>query len=298
MLHLIMVTLTPLLPSSGLGRGVIDRPVQRDQATALPTIYGSSVKGAIKSYLIRKGHRERAERVLGGEEGGKTIPSKVSIGDALLMALPVPSRDRFIVWLVPKINLLRMLSYIRDFRPCERDSEYEVKENFNLYTMAGPDPNDSDPNNEKINVMDSVIPLKKLENNELNLKKVTGILVDSLDKTFGEMFEEYNVILLENKYVRHFVEKGLGKRARIKIDYETGTVESGKLWYEEYYPPYTVFFVPVLPTRTCEHRNLPERGVCELFRDLSGRTVPFGGSLTVGMGFTKVYMLGDMLDLI
>ncbi len=296
MLHLIMVTLTSLLPSSGLGKGVIDRPIQRDQATALPTIYGSSVKGAIKSYLIRKGDRERVERVLGGEEGGETIPSKVSIGDALLTALPVPSRDRFIVWLVPKINLLRMLSYIRDLRLCERDLEYEVNNKFNLYTIGGPDPKDSDPNDEKTNVMDSVIPLKELEDSKL--KKATSILVDSLDKTFGEMFEEYNMILLENKYVRHFIEKGLGKRARIKIDYETGTVESGKLWYEEYYPPYTVFFVPVLPTRTCEHRNLPERDVCELFRDLSGKTVPFGGSLTVGMGFTKVYMLGDMLDLI
>ena len=129
----------------------------------------------------------------------------------------------------------------------------------------------------------------------MKLKKSLNLVVKALQKTFDEdLFKEYPVPLLGNKEARQLIERALGKRARIKIDPETGTVERGKLWYEEYYPPYTVFFVPVHPTK-CAFRDAHDRNVCELFQRVSGKTIPFGGSLTVGMGFTKVHLLGDLI---
>jgi len=43
-------TITNLHPGTGRGGEVVDLPVQRDQFE-FPMIYGSSLKGAIKSYL-------------------------------------------------------------------------------------------------------------------------------------------------------------------------------------------------------------------------------------------------------
>jgi CRISPR-associated protein Cmr4 len=74
--------------------GLIDKHVQRDPTTHLPTIYASSIKGALRE-LFTYHHPEKVRNIFGSDNqpnGEINLQQgKISISDAKLLALPVRS---------------------------------------------------------------------------------------------------------------------------------------------------------------------------------------------------------------
>lgn len=95
----------------------LDLPVQREAATGYPVIWGQSLKGALRQAARDEGRdrgwpEPRVTEVFGspiqdpGEEGG--TPGTLAVGDAQLVAMPVPTLRHTFAWLTSQIALGRL----------------------------------------------------------------------------------------------------------------------------------------------------------------------------------------------
>jgi CRISPR-associated protein Cmr4 len=93
---------------------VLDLPVQRESATGYPVIWGQSLKGALRQAAV-DAHWDEAllQSVFGSaigrpDEDGGTTPGTLAVGDAQLVAMPVPTLRRTFAWLTSEIALARL----------------------------------------------------------------------------------------------------------------------------------------------------------------------------------------------
>jgi CRISPR-associated protein Cmr4 len=95
---------------------VLDLPVQRESATGYPVIWGQSLKGALRQAAVDAHWDDaRLQSVFGSaigrpdEDGGTgTTPGTLAVGDAQLVAMPVPTLRRTFAWLTSEIALARL----------------------------------------------------------------------------------------------------------------------------------------------------------------------------------------------
>lgn len=105
--------------------GMIDLPVQREAATGYPVIWGQSLKGALRQAAeeSRDWASEDVHRVFGSpvrepgqpdtDDAGKTADGKTTagnlrVGDAQLVAMPVPTLRKTFAWATSEIALGRL----------------------------------------------------------------------------------------------------------------------------------------------------------------------------------------------
>src|SRR5579875_3287859 len=89
---------------------VLGLPVQREAATGYPVIWGQSLKGALRQAA---GDAGWAEDVFGSaiqnpDENGGTREGSLAVGDAQLVAMPVPTLRRTFAWVTTEIALGRL----------------------------------------------------------------------------------------------------------------------------------------------------------------------------------------------
>ena len=105
-------TESPLHAGASDSEGIIDLPIQREAHTRYPTVYGQSLKGALRQ--AAKEHEEWSDRdvtaVFGSPvgQGGPTTPGLLSVGDAQLVALPVPTLRKNFAWVTSVMALGRL----------------------------------------------------------------------------------------------------------------------------------------------------------------------------------------------
>jgi CRISPR-associated protein Cmr4 len=93
---------------------VLDLPVQRESATGYPVIWGQSLKGALRQAAVDAHWDDaRLQSVFGSAigspaEDGGTTPGTLAVGDAQLVAMPVPTLRRTFAWLTSEIALARL----------------------------------------------------------------------------------------------------------------------------------------------------------------------------------------------
>ncbi len=93
---------------------VLDLPVQREKATGYPVIWGQSLKGALRQAARDAGWgRDRVVAVFGSDvedqgAGNPTTPGVLAVGDAQLVAMPVPTLRSTFAWLTTDIALARL----------------------------------------------------------------------------------------------------------------------------------------------------------------------------------------------
>jgi len=73
---------TPTHIGSGEGEGLTDMPLLLHETDNLPLLMGSSIAGALRSYLENVGFREEASKIFGDNDNGKSYPSIVFIDDS------------------------------------------------------------------------------------------------------------------------------------------------------------------------------------------------------------------------
>jgi CRISPR-associated protein Cmr4 len=89
---------------------VLDLPVQREAATRYPVIWGQSLKGALRQAA---GSAAWVTEVFGSSPGesdgeGSTTPGTLAVGDAQLVAMPVPALRHTFAWLTSELALSRL----------------------------------------------------------------------------------------------------------------------------------------------------------------------------------------------
>ena len=104
---------------------VLDLPVQREAATGYPVIWGQSLKGALRQAATDAGWTDSlTEKVFGSaieprDDDGGTKAGTLAVGDAQLVAMPVPTLRRTFAWITSEIALARLA---RKYKVLDREA--------------------------------------------------------------------------------------------------------------------------------------------------------------------------------
>jgi len=282
-----MRAITPVHVGVGRGYGVhVDLPVQRDEF-GFPSIWSSSLKGAIKSRF------PELQWCLGPEPGeletAQLKQSSISFTDTKLVLVPVRVVSGVYTY-VTSLHLLEgLMSYLNVVGVQEELLDKELQE------LA-----------EKLNkgvalvTNERVLHNGKLLINELEVQAEheSGLIVKLkmnklLPQEILERVMSKGLVLVPDigNLSLTVVNRSMLIQYRVRLNRETKTVGEGP-WSEEYIPAETVLASLVL----CSDRRIKTPGSEEVScfdvfkREVDGKIMFVGGKETIGRGLIKLYL--------
>lgn len=271
---------------AGSGQSVagIDLPIQREVHTQWPCIYGSAVKGAMRSRAERTGVSGADIADLFGPthqasagERDNSHAGALQVGDARLLLLPVRSLNTCFKWVTCPAVLRRLardaqrmgvaLQVSAELAPQEQEAwvaqgtESVFLEEFRLSAQAKPE-----------------------------VAAWAQALAQCTNLTQAELQDR--LLIVHDDVFSFLARHATAVNAHIAIDAATKTVRQGALWYEETLPPESVLYVPV--NATASRRKDGQRtaaqvldGLMDLFAN-GQQWLQLGGNETTGMGWCNV----------
>lgn len=256
--------------------GVIDNKIQRDLVTGWPTIYGSSLKGALREHEESKSETEdknqKIKNFFGGD-GNDMASGSAKFLSANLLSIPGRSDKiayynvttwRIIEELIECIENLEVeeLSKLKSLLECILKKKSKLADNIVV--------DDIDKvNNEKekkIRIEDVKAQVSSLDLSSEQIKIIEGL--------FGKNI----AIFCENEFNNYMQDIPVIARNKLIAGV------SKNLWYEEILPRETKFYFPILNTTS------------ENFEIKNGEIVQIGANASVGQGYTKFEKLVDYLE--
>ena len=269
--------ITPVHAGSGNDLGIVDLPIQREGHTGFPKIEASTLKGSIRDAFELKANGNEKEEIkihliFGFDETNASesvkkffkedldftqFSSSIAFVDARILLFPVKSLKGVFAYATCPAVLKRLED---DLKMALLTDRIEINsEEFKAEDYKVEDEGKAIvPNESKLIVQGNQIVLeeylfeveKKQEVSELGqiLSKLTGIEQNNLKE---------RLIVLSDDDFADFVKLSTEVITRIKINNETGTVDQGALFTEEYLPAETVmysiaFFSPLFLDRSKE----------------------------------------------
>jgi len=244
---------TPLHAGSGSELGVIDLPVQREKITNYPKIESSSLKGSLREAFSSAEKSNVWKNILGdllnenkidyknmlnamfgpdsGENEGENYRGVLSFTEARLLFFPIKSLKGVFVWATSPMILQRF------------------KDELSIAGITGsfeiPEPHTV---SDKSILIDGTLIIEDYAiNNMEETNKVKSFAKFLKDQLNMEEISE-RLVILEDEELRDFVSFSTEVIARTKINSDTGTVQEGALWYEEFVPENTIFYFLTLST--------------------------------------------------
>ena len=281
-----MYAVSPLHPGSGSEISVIDLPVQREKHTGFPVVWGQSLKGALRHAYERKKGRDKAVIIFGPETNNASEHAgAISVGDARVLLFPVRSARGVFAYVTSPLVLRRFLddlALVGSKSDIQVPGELKVhKENVITFKKSGT----------SYVVLEDV----RLKVAPLNLSGIAGEISKITPFSKDELLKR--LVIVPDDVFSAFVRVGTEVVARIRINPETGTVDEGALWYEEFIPRDTVMYSVIAVSKPKkEHRELKnaESIVNELENFVEEvNYLQIGGDETVGKGFVRL-SLGEV----
>jgi CRISPR-associated protein Cmr4 len=288
--YYLLKVLTPLHIGAGQGLGHVDLPIVREAHTNFPYIPGTSLKGALRNLEINQVARARGEKpsqveerltknkfdqkeedILrlakifgvageGAEEGKEVGAGKVLFSDAFIVLFPVKSaKGIFSLTTCPyAINrffeLLGVEQRVNEV-PEGKVKVLSTKDHRNLI-------------NNKLLLEEFVFEAEESE----ELKKFVELV-----GTFVGEENKQRIVCVNDTDFMDFVSNYTEVQTHIKINLDTGTVEEGALWTEEYVPAESIFAFSLVFLEEVDFTP--------------PTTFHLGGDVTTGKGFVKVQRL-------
>jgi CRISPR-associated protein Cmr4 len=284
-------------------------PVQREAATGYPVIWGQSLKGA-----LRQAARENPDfgglvtAVFGSEPGenlgnGGTTPGLLAVGDAQLVAMPVPTLRRTFAWLTSEIAVARLA---RKYTALDRDgsgvpavpkagSDAALAATGWRTLVADGTWDDPPPRGEEV-IGPYVVPLTPDAGVTAWAEKVAG---DAFKD--GNAFEPFagkfkaDLVLAGTDLVPNLLKECTEQAVRVQLETDKKTVKNGP-FYSEYLPAETIMAASLtlrLPNgdqATAADRHARHREALRALLD--GALLRIGGDETLGKGL----MWGRLLE--
>ncbi len=267
---------------------VLDLPVQREKATGYPVIWGQSLKGALRQAATDTGWDSAVtEAVFGStiehpDEDGGTKAGTLAVGDAQLVAMPVPTLRRTFGWLTSAIALGRLA---RKYKILGRD------------TPALPDVRSGDGaaasrdwiGAEREVLGSFLVPLGSAP--DANLAAWAGRIADDALGT-GEEFRPFadklrgDLLLAGPDIVPDLLAECTEQAVRVQLN-AAKTVQNGP-FYSEYLPAETILAASL----TLRGTGDTEQNRAALHGLLHGQLLQIGGDETLGKGL----MWGRLLE--
>ena len=297
---------TPLHAGSGDSLGVVDLPIQRERHTSFPKIEASSLKGALReSFAERTGRTNTTLLKAFGPEDGDLNAGALGFTDARLLLFPVKSMKGVFAWITCS-KALKQLSV-------------DLKLSVNLeISGAITDPADGSamPLSDQITlVFGGHLVLEEYTFSKgakadlkIGEKPLSDWLAENLFAAgYWQDKAKKDIVVLSDNDFKDFVNLSTEVITRIKINPESGTVQKGALFTEEYLPAESVLYSLVLASpeflNTNElnardehgerrHRR-PEKAdaIMKFFTDNLNPVVQLGGNATLGKGLLRTKII-------
>jgi len=236
--------------------GVVDNLVQRDPVTKHPTIYSSSLKGALREYFNGENYRDYIFGVEAKKENDrKTEPGHYRFFAASLLAIPVRSNAKpFFMATTPSV-LMEFINTMKTFSVAI--DGMEVFEKLSKIGTQGGKALIHENLTAKIEDWDAV-------RNE-NIPASSPILGENIALLSEDDFKELTAQL--PVIARNHLENG----------------KSTNLWYEEIVPRESRFYFIV---------GYGEQYQAEFESKIQEGLVQIGSNASIGYGFTKITKIG------
>lgn len=293
--------------------GALDLPVQREATTGYPAIWGQSLKGALRQAagdakwstdLVTevfgsgieesRGEEDRGDGEPDGEAGGRQLRAgSLTVGDAQVVAMPVPTLRRTFAWVTSDLALNRLrrkYAVLPDphrtapASPQTRSDAGVAAHDQWLSTAAPPQPEVLGP---------CLVQLGSSPDAGLTAW-ADRIARDALGNPdlFGQLAEKLrtDLLLVGSSVMPTLLRECTEFVARVQLDGDK-TVQHGP-FYSEYLPTETILAasLSLRPTRDDPQRQREHhRKVTEL---LHGTLVQVGGDETIGKGLMWARLVG------
>ncbi|WP_028490532.1 type III-B CRISPR module RAMP protein Cmr4 [Thiothrix lacustris] len=277
---------TSIHAGTGSNTGVIDLPIQREGHNGWPCVFGSAMKGAL---------RTRAETQYGKDNNsvicvfGPTTQNAsdhagaIMVSDARLLLLPIRSLTSQFKWVTCPDALKRFK------RDAERFGMKALQESIPAVTGD----NAVVPQQTK----DGALFLEeyRFDANMQNLDGLIKSLANLMQRDDAETALQQQLVIVSNDMFAHLCQHATPVNAHIAIDSDTKTVRNGALWYEETLPPETLLYVGLSATKArAQNAEMPAESILGAVTGLFTQQpwLQVGGNETVGMGWCAVKALG------
>ncbi|BCB96573.1 type III-B CRISPR module RAMP protein Cmr4 [Dissulfurispira thermophila] len=302
---------TPLHCGSGNDIGNVDLPIQRERHTDFPKIEASSLKGGIReafeeadkdikvgSLTINISDKSTISLAFGPEQGSDHAGA-LGFTDARILLFPVKSMKGVFAWVTCPQVLERFKS---DLNLCGVNLGFEMPQ-------ANTAPKDCSLfiNGNKIVLEEYTFEIARDRDESGNCTSLANWLSENLFLAnsgiqFWKEKIKKDIVVISDDEFRDFVTLSTEVITRTKINNETGTVQSGALFTEEYLPTDTVLYSLALTTPVFKEKD-EEKGifkqdsaneedmVMEFFTTGLPEIIQLGGNATIGKGIARVKIL-------
>ncbi len=283
--------LTPLHIGSGAGLGYIDLPICREAHTDFPAIPASAIKGAVRTEEILKVAKEEGVSPKKLDEFVEKFPSELENG------LPESVKEKAgkIAYYFGSQNRVGSLAFTD-----ARILFFPVKSLRGIYALITCpyvlNRFAEETGKEKLrfpNIDDSSCMVFENSQNMVNKKLVvleefTFEVKSKSDSSVADVLKDLKIdksriVILSDSVFTHMVKSYTEVQTHIKVSIETGTVEGGALWTEEYVPAETVFYFFIIQ----------EYGEFSITNGEGKKVLQLGGNSSTGKGFVEVWKDGS-----
>jgi CRISPR-associated protein Cmr4 len=329
---------TSLHAGTGTALGTVDLPIQRERHTGWPTIAGSSLKGIVRdscremvavslsvqdpeklgdgkprdwSRLKRADHDSELNAVFGPPTGqAERHAGAIGFSDARILAFPVRSAKSVFAWITCPAVLER---FARDARlanvavPSIPNSLANLNSHADGFAVTTAD--------SPLRLSDAGQERLLLEEYDFTVvanpadRELVGSIANWLaDHAVGDGFTpdrlRRHLVVLSDTEFTHFVRHATEVAARIALDYDTKTVSSGALFYEEFLPAESLLYAILLANdgrraaSNGDRRKTVSMPAAEVMNYVTSRLpggsiLQIGGSATIGKGLCAVQFRGN-----
>jgi len=261
--------------------GTIDLPIQREAHTDWPVIYGSAVKGALRT-LAEDQKQPWVLEVFGPDtKNASDNAGALLVGDARLLLLPVRSLTSHFKWVTCPALLRRFQADLERLNLPVSFSAADIPPVSSLEDAPIPQGDDSSLFLEEF----------RCQTRKIDLSVVISALTLLMERSDAEAALQKQLVVVHDDLFRHLARYATPVNAHICLDNDTKTVKSGALWYEESLPPDTVLYVCLVGQKTRVKNGTKSAAdvLKHITQDLFNRPyLQLGGNETVGMGWCKV----------
>ncbi len=268
---------TSIHAGSGQSLGVIDLPIQREEHTGWPCVYGSALKGPLRTLA---NETSWCDSVFGpkhkDEDNGDSHAGALSVGDARLLLLPVRSLTTHFKWVTCPAILKRMKA---DYRRLGFTLEFEIGELEKGSAWV------YEKTQDKLYLEELQFTLQKEA-----LDKVIEALVPLMGDSSAKDNLQKQLVIVHDDIFNHLSQYATPVAPHVQLS-EKKT--SNNLWYEESLPPDTLLYSALLMQKARKGDEDAANLMHKLHQLLSGNYLQIGGNETTGMGWCRLALKGN-----
>ncbi|RTZ73209.1 MAG: type III-B CRISPR module RAMP protein Cmr4 [Gammaproteobacteria bacterium] len=288
-----LYAVSPVHMGAGTATGLIDNPIQRERHTNHPSFAGSGIKGAVRhSFESLGGDPMLIEHLFGPESGNALHAGAVSFGDAQLVAFPVRSlRGGYVYATCPQAlaraqRLLRMTGNRCDWTIPEVEELHCRLANGKLLS-----------NGNKLHLEAFEYDAATDDSLAATAKSLAELAIPDLSEYafFRDKLASDLVILSDTDFA-YFAENATLVEPHVRINPETGTADSGGLFYTENLPPESLLIAPLMASRTRSGKDDLDaaEAMLKIRNVIDNRLLQIGGDATTGRGLVVAQVQGGM----